>query len=363
VKVLQLIQQSQLRGAEIFACQLSLELASLGITSHVACLFEAESGLTERFPQIKFISVHGSRSRRLADIKGLINLHRTIVDGGYDLVQANAGDTLKYAALSRSLFGWKARLVFRNANKLSDFIRGPLHASFNRWLIGRCDHIISVSEYCRQDLVKFQPSVERRSTTVPIGTYITSVPRKDSHAGEPVFVNIGSFVPEKNHQFLIRLFATFVQKHGRGILKLVGDGKLRQELEVQCSRLGMLERVQFLGYQCDPWEQLHDATAMIVPSTIEGLPAVILEAMAARVPVIASAVGGIPEVIVNHETGFCIEDYEEHRYVAAMESMVGDEALRQTITTNAYHRIAENYLMPLIAGRFGSVYEKLVNVG
>jgi len=360
VKVLQLIQRPQLRGAEIFACQLSLELSSLGIRCDVACLFDTDMGLRERFPQIDIKHLGAVRERRLLDLTCLRRLHKLVQDGGYHLVQANAGDTLKYAALSKALFGWKARLVFRNANKLSDFIRGPLHAALNKWMLRRCDHVVSVSEYCRQDVIRFQPALVKRSTTITIGTYVGLPSPALSPRDIPVFINIASFVPEKNHEFLIRVFAAFVKKNTKGLLKLVGDGRLRDRLQKQCELLGIREHVEFLGYQRDPWSQLSDVSALVMPSKIEGLPAVILEAMALHVPVVASAVGGIPEVVRNSETGYSIVGYNVDEYVSAME-MACEEATRLKITGNAYDEILRNYQMSLVAGNFKHVYEAIGN--
>src|SRR5262245_48822963 len=111
LKILQIIQKPQRRGAEIFACQLSVELIKRGHHVDVVYLFDMPVQLNF---DLRFTPLHANAKRRFWDVKAYKKLNDIIVGNGYDIVQSNAGDTLKYAAISKALYHWRAKLIFRN---------------------------------------------------------------------------------------------------------------------------------------------------------------------------------------------------------------------------------------------------------
>jgi glycosyltransferase involved in cell wall biosynthesis len=363
MRVLQIIQKQQLRGAEIFACQLSTELMLSGVTVDVVFLFPGEDKLSSKFPTLRFISLHANRQKRFWDLDAYRRLSEIIIEGRYDIVQANAGDTLKYGVLSKMIHRWRAKLVFRNASQMSLFIRKPWQRVLNQWLLKKCDFIISVSENCRQDLIAFYPPAATRSETITIGTYTFRdiLPYSHEKREDIVLINMGSFVPEKNHTFLLTLMHAFHQKHPGSKLWLVGDGPLRKELEHRAEALGLKDSVIFWGYRSDNIALLKAADVMVMPSKIEGLPGVILEAMITGVPVIASAVGGIPEIIKTGETGFVISSFRVDDYMHALESVLFDKVKRALITTNSEQLMKEQFTLPSIATKFKRRYEQLLS--
>jgi glycosyltransferase involved in cell wall biosynthesis len=357
MNILFVIQRLQLRGAEIFASQLAIELNATGHTVHLAYLFSDNDQLPGRFPQLKYIPLHASKRIRFFDFGAFNRLNDLIRHHNYDIVQANAGDTLKYAALSRFICGWKKPLVYRNANKMGDFIKGYFQKIVNQFLLSQCSHFISVSENCRRDLIELYSPAERHSTTVEIGTYLFDniVPRLLQSA-EPAFLNIGSFVPEKNHLFLLEVFHRYYALNKIGFLHLVGDGYLKSQLQDRVKHLGLQDRVIFHGYQKDVIPLLKSATVFIMTSTIEGLPGVILEAFSCRIPVIAPAVGGIPEFVQDGVTGFCVRSSNPDEYVTHMDELVKDDRLRDYVTCQGRALIEKRLLMPVIAKRFSAIY-------
>jgi L-malate glycosyltransferase len=359
MKILQIIQKPQLRGAEIFACQLSEELVKLGHEVDVLYLFTYKS-FDLQF-NLKFISAGANRAFRFSDFRGYRKIAKIIKEGGYEIVQANAGDTMKYAVFSRFFFKWKARLVYRNANQISAFMVGPARTFFNRFLLRRVDYVISVSDICWKDLVEFAPFVMDKSSPIPIGTYeFDDIPPMDVSHSHPVVIHIGSFVREKNQEFLIRSFKLFLDARPDAMLWLVGDGPQRQQAEKLVDDLGISTSVVFWGYKKDVIRILKSAQMLVLPSRTEGLPGVILEAFACRVPVIASDVGGIPEAVVHNETGICLKSGSHADYAAAMEKML-DSAFRDRIVAAAYDLVTSKYDLRIIAGLFEGVYETLLN--
>jgi glycosyltransferase involved in cell wall biosynthesis len=361
LKVLQIIQKPQLRGAEIFACQLSEELKGLGHTIDVLYLFGNEN---EKLAyDLNFQPLLADQSKRFWDFKAYKKLADLIEKGNYDVVQANAGDTLKYAAISKRLYHWKSKLVFRNANKMSSFIQLKPHLWLNRFFLKQMDYAISVSENCRQDLIGLHPRAKAISATGTIGTFdFGSLEAVEKSTNNKVWINVGSFVKEKNHRFLLKVFASYLMEDQENELWLIGDGPLRVHLEEQAKSLGIEQNVKFLGYQKNAVAFIKAADIMVMPSKIEGLPGVILEALSCGTPVIASAVGGIPEVVLNDQNGYVIEGFNEEEYLSKIKKVLNDKDLRINMGKNAQKLIQEEFLMPKIAKRFEEIYKNILKV-
>lgn len=358
MRILQIITRCQLRGAEIFACQLSEALTQQGVVCDIAFLY-GEPTDRLNFP-LNFISLQATSNKRFWDIRGYRQLNKLVRTGKYDLVQANAGDTLKYAVFSKWLFRWKPPIVFRNANKMSDFMKGGLQKWLNRKLLNVCHHTISVSENCRQDIIGFLPSLENRSTTIPIGTYDFEAvkARFREHSDEPLLIAIGSLVPEKNHSFLIDVFDAYYKKHKRGYLVILGEGKLRYELEQKVTELKLSARVQLPGAVPDSVAWLKSADVLLMPSKIEGLPGVILEALSCKVPVIASPVGGIPEVITT-KTGWLVPADTRDLYVQAIDEVFSENGLREKRCAAGKALVLKQYNVNVVASHFQKIYEDI----
>src|SRR5687768_8044683 len=122
MKIFQLIQKPQLRGAEIFACQLSTELSNRGHECVVITLFQGASKLPFAG---RIIPLGLSKRTRFVDWRGWKKLADLVKKEEPDILQANAGDTLKYAIISKLIFRWKTKVVFRNASTVSLYIKNP----------------------------------------------------------------------------------------------------------------------------------------------------------------------------------------------------------------------------------------------
>jgi glycosyltransferase involved in cell wall biosynthesis len=123
----------------------------------------------------------------------------------------------------------------------------------------------------------------------------------------PVLVSIGRFSFEKGHADLLDALAIAAQRGHRPSLVLVGDGPERPRLEEKIRALGLSDSVHLTGYIAQPERVLDEADLMVLPSHTEGLPNVVLESLLMDVPVLATRVGGTPEVITDGETGYLVE--------------------------------------------------------
>lgn len=160
------------------------------------------------------------------------------------------------------------------------------------------------------------------------------------HAGVPVASTIARLVPQKRHDLLMEAWAGV---DPAAILLVVGDGPLRPALEEQARHLGLGERVRFLGERDDVGRVLAATDVAVLATDWEGLPISVLEAMAVGVPVVASAVGALPEVLAG--TVSLVPPGRPGPLREALEDLLHDEQARDRLAARARR---------LVAGRFGA---------
>lgn len=359
MRILQIVQKPQLRGAEIFAAQLAQTLLEMDHQVALLFLFPGEDLLP--FKGLK-IHLHGDQSHRLLDFRGYRRLAKIIQEFRPDIVQANAGDTLKYASLSKAVFGWKGKLIFRNANLISGFIGSYPKRLFNKVLLRQVDAVASVSELCKQDFITIF-NWKKSIAFLPIGIEAYSenkllpVELAKGLAGRPFLIHIGSFVPEKNHLGLLRIFKRIQEFHPQICLVLIGEGSLRKEIEIKSE-----DQVFFLGKRQEIFEILSHAEALVLPSLIEGLPGVLLEAMISKVPVVAYDVGGVSEIVKHLDTGFLIPKGEEELFsLTIIDQILNPKAELSELIQNAFENIQKKYALQTISDQFLKFYNSLLN--
>ena len=362
MKILQIIQREQLRGAEIFACQLSNELIKKGHEVELLVLFGKQSGILPFSQVIHYLEAN--EKRKWIDFPAYRRLSQLISDGKFDLVQANAGDTLKYASISRKFFRWRAKLAFRNANKISEFLTNPVKKMVHRRLMNEVELIASVSKECMQDFVGIFPELKRKTIYLPIG--VDPVIAADQICPEdirrlpahPKLLHVAGFMPEKNHKGLLRILKKVLPQHKNACLLLVGEGKLQSEIKELVETMGLSSSVFFLGKRKDVKAIMNGCDLLVLPSLIEGLPGVILESFQQNLPVVAYNVGGIAEVVIDYQTGRLVRKDDEDAFAVAIEDCLRHDNLS---ITQAAKKLAENnYANSLIADGFITAYAETI---
>ncbi len=170
-------------------------------------------------------------------------------------------------------------------------------------VLPRLDGVVYVSAWARDQLQERVPALrEVASTTVP---NFIDLPEADDDRPVPSrdLISVGTLEPRKNQGYLLDVLAAAERRGHCFSLSLVGDGASRAEWERRARALGLSERVAFLGFHADPRSLLVDHRLYAHAALMENLPLAVIEAMAAGVPVVAGAVGGIPSMITEGVEG------------------------------------------------------------
>lgn len=357
MKIFQIIQKPQARGAELFACQLSEKLLGLGHDVILISIFEGDFDLP--FSGRK---VHLARKikNRFWDFKAWKSLALIIRQEKPDIIQANAADTLKFSIFSKLLFDWKQPVIFRNASMMSAYFSGFWVKKFNQFLINRTRGVVSVSKASQQDLLDGLNPMGPILEVIPIGIASSAVSVKLPPNPWPELVHIGGFSFEKNHFGLLSIFERLLQDFPQATLSLIGEGPLEHRVRENLIHKSWKNQVRFLGALANPFSALSAYSILVLPSVIEGLPAVILEAFREGILVVAYGVGGIPEILKNGETGWVVEKGNETKFLESLKQLIlASDNEKEEIRMNSKAFFLENFQLDSIASQFSSFYSKV----
>jgi len=358
VILFQIIQKPQNRGAEIFAAQLSEHLEKLGHTVILISLFE---GVSELPFSGKKIQLNRPISKRWYDYEAWQQIARLVKEFKPDIIQCNAGDTLKFMILSKLFFGWKVPVIARNASTVSSYIKSTPTKIINHFFYKKVDAIISVSKFSAEDINILFPFTKKKTFVIPVGIdeKITNhVEWKKQLNNSINVVHVGGFTFEKNHSGLLRIWKLFLESKPNAILHLLGDGPMKQKIEEEVIKMNLSDSIIFYGWTANPLDYIIKADMLVLPSIIEGLPGVILEAMYCRTTVVANDVGGINEIIEHKQTGFLVGKNDELNFVNSMQEAL---TIDNMVNENAYHQVLNHYTNKNIAKDFEKTYTIILN--
>jgi len=168
-----------------------------------------------------------------------------------------------------------------------------------------------------------------RSVVIHNAVDVASAPRSRHDQATPRLIAVGRLKAPKDFLTLIRALAALPDQEYEALI--VGDGPDRSEVKAEIQRLGLEDRVQLAGERSDVPELLAASDVFVLSSRSEGLPVSVLEAMAAELPVVASGVGGLAELVVDGETGILVPPGDEAALAEALGRLVEDSELRRRL--------------------------------
>jgi len=178
--------------------------------------------------------------------------------------------------------------------------------------------------------------------------------------GPPVLLSVARLVPDKDHDTLLQAFASVSPRHPDAQLWLVGTGPRRGVLEQQVQNLGLTERVKFIQPGQDVRPLYHQADIFVLSSRAEALPNVILEAMAAGLPVVATRVGGVPEAVLPEATGLLVDSGDDAALAAALARLLDDPKTRRALGRAARQRVLDHFSFPAMVRRHQDLWSRLL---
>jgi glycosyltransferase involved in cell wall biosynthesis len=259
--------------------------------------------------------------------------------------------------------------IVSTSHTTSDPNIGLLGRWLDRMLDRRNNAVICVSEAVRRYRIEeagFDPiKLHLIENGIDLDRFQKTAPKEEMVArlglppGRRWAVIVGRLVPLKGHCFLIKAISLLTKELPDVGLLVVGDGEEEDALKSLVCELGIANRIFFLGLRRDIPDILRMSEVLVLPSSREGLPIVLLEAMAAGLPVVVTPVGGIPEVVVEGKTGFFVSQ-EPGSIASALRRIFENPGLTRSMGLSARHLIEERFDIRIVASRYENLYRSLL---
>lgn len=327
MKIAQVIPNFALGGAETMCENLIYALAHNGHSVSVISLYTEHTPITKRLESNGFQVTYLDKKPGL-DVGMIRKLANVLKKEEPDVVHTHL-DCIKYAVPAARIVGIKncVHTVHNMANKEAAGLAMRINRVFYKfgWSIP-----VALSSEVQKTIAEYYMLEKKSIPVIYNGIDLAKcVPKFDYTLHNPITItHIGRFSEQKNHIGLIDSFFKLHQMYANTMLLLVGDGVLRASIEEYVNSKNLSDCVLFLGYQNDVFPILHDTDIFVLPSWYEGFPMTIIEAMASGVPVIASEVGGVPDMIAHNQNGKVVPCDPNLVFEACME-LIENEGIRE----------------------------------
>jgi len=352
-RILHVVRSFDLSGRSRMIGQLCDRLAAQGFRSAVAVLSDA-AGYSPA--GLDIVRMEG---RQGLDLRTGARLRRLARERGCDIIHSHGRGAALYAALAA---GWLGRRPLVHTVHRSDGDRLPGNAPVRRWLASRIGCAVAVSDAARRAFVGVNGFPAARTATIYNGVDAAAFgQRAQAEEGDPVIGAVANLSPDKDTETLLRAFLIVLRRQPRATLRIAGDGPAAGDARALCASLGLADRVTFLGFRNDVPQLLPQFSVLAHATRTEGLGMALLEAMAAGVPVVASRVGGIPEIVEDGVTGVLVAPGDPAALAEAVAGLLGDRARRLRLAQAGRARVRAEFSVERMCGKYADVYRRLLS--
>jgi len=294
-----------------------------------------------------------------------------------DLLHAHQYTPFFYASMSRGMTRFNARppVIFTEHGRHYPDLRSVKRVWANRLtLLRKHDRVTAVGEFVKRALVTkeglsanrievirngiapedFDPGPDADQTRQAVRAEL-SIPESAT-----VLLQVARFHPVKDHETALRAFAAAHQQHPDSVMVFAGDGDKRSAMETLAGDLNIAPAVRFLGVRDDVHRLMPAADVFVLSSVSEGISVTLLEAMAARIPIVATDVGGNPEVVEHDATGLLSPRQDHEAMAKHMARLMGNATLRGRFGEAGHHRLLERFTQQQMHAGYEQLYRDML---
>jgi glycosyltransferase involved in cell wall biosynthesis len=359
IRVAQVIWSLGLGGAEQVVIRLAAGLDRRRFEPFICCL--DRPGPFAARAEAAGVEVVALDKRGPLDVRAAWRLARLLHSRRVDVVHTHLWGASLWGRLAA--VGARVPVIVTTEHNVDSW-KKSYHLALDRALAPATTHLVAVSQQVRE-FYEARGVGRGRWQVVYNGVDTSAAPRPERGAAflelglgkdDPVVGLVGRLVPAKAPEVFVRALALAVARVPglRGLV--VGDGPLRSELEAEARRLGLGASVVFAGVRHDVPELLPGLDALAFSSLREGLSMAMLEAMAAGVPVVATDVGGTPELIVHGVTGLLVPPGRPESLADALVGLLEDEDGRDAIREAARRCVEERFSLGQMTAAHEALY-------
>lgn len=334
MKIVQVMPEFGLAGAETMCESLTYELIKLGHNVTVISMYDYHSAITQRLEQAG-VDVRYLGKKAGLDFSMIPKMRRVFKEIGADAVHTHRY-CAQYAIPAAMLAGVKHRV--HTLHSIAAKENNRIARKLNKFFFKYCKLIpVALSEKVKETVIEEYGINPQKVPVVYNGVPLDKCLLKNNCCIDKNKINIlhiGRFTLAKNHIEMINAFCELKKKYEGITLNLIGDGELKKQVEEHISLCQAEDFVKMLGLKDNVFPYLQKADVFILPSVYEGIPMTLIEAMGSGVPIVASRVGGIPDMITDGQEGLLCEPTSQS-IAEAVDRMIADESLRKLCSENA----------------------------
>lgn len=294
--IVQVIPMFGLAGAEIMCENLIYELINLGHSVTVISMYYYKSAITERLEN-KGVDIRYLGKKKGLDLSMIRKIRKVLKEVKPNVVHTHLYSA-EYAIPASMQVG--VNCLVHTVHNIAEKENRSMARKLNKFFFKHC-HVIPValSELIRDSIVCEYKLSKDKIPVIFNGIDLSKCIQKTDYSvnGNFKILHIGRFSDQKNHIGLIKAFKLFHDKHADSELWLIGDGEKKTEIEKYVADNELISSVKFLGLQSNVYGYLHDADIFTLPSNYEGIPMTLIEAMGTGLPIVVTAVGGVPDML------------------------------------------------------------------
>lgn len=364
--VLQLISSSGYYGAESMLVALATALTRQGCPIVVGAFFDGRSPHLEVIAEAERegLPVEAIPCAGRWEWKTVLRIRHLAHRHGIQILHTHGYKADVYGCLSAFGMGNGLGLVATCHNWPGRKLEMQLYAALDRACLRRFDHVAAASKPVQEKL-RGQIAAERLSLIgngVRLERFRSAEPelRRELACGNaPIAGFVGRHVPGKGGDVLLAAAQRVLTNTPTVRFVFVGDGPNREEWHMMARRLGIEKSVHFMGTRKDMPELYASFDLLVLPSYEEATPMCLLEAMAAAVPVVATRVGSVSDVVLPDETGILVEPGDVDGIAAGIKRLLARRDEAQRLARNGLEHARRNYSAEWMATRYLEIYERV----
>lgn len=312
--------------------------------------------------------IHEVRARGPHDPRLYARFAALVRDQAFDILHPHEGSSDIVACATRPLH--RVPVVTTAHGFIGNSAKQRAMIWLDKRIMRRFERVIAVSEKMQRDLVA--AGVPAAKVTLLHNAIVLEKYRRTGDSGalagivgrplpRPALVSIGRLSPEKGHADLVEALAKVAATGRRISAVFAGDGPSRPDLTARIQAAGLQDWIHLPGYVQEPARLLQDADLMVLPSHTEGLPNAALEAFAMEVPVLATRVGGTPEVVSDGETGRLVPAHSPDSLAAGIISFLDDPATWRGFTERARRTVETRFDFKVRTSKLEAIYDEMMH--
>lgn len=358
------LHRLDLAGAEVLAAGLAQQLGER--CRFIFLCLDGVGTLGEQLTREGFPILSLDR-RPGIDLRAAWRLRKALRRHRVDLLHAHQYTPFFYAALARGWRGCPPILFTEHGRHYPDHRRFKRVVA-NRLLLRRADRVTAVCDFVRRMLAQNEGINPHRIEVIPNGIDPAAFASGDRAAARAAMglgdhdravLHVARFHPVKDHETAIRAFAMVLKQLPQARLVLIGDGERRPIMQRLAAELELGDRVRFLGVRRDVAQLIHGADVLMLSSLSEGASVTLLEAMAAKLPVVATEVGGNPELVEHNRNGLLSPRRDPAALAHHLLKLLSDPDLRRRMGQAGYDLLQERFTQARMHESYARLYEQM----